>query len=182
MSSNTNTLFWVITGAVIVLAVFLLMSNENNQLEGITNKFSSLFVAEKQEEDEKIEEEESLIEDYSKYFVTSMNLGSNYTKIEPCGANYVVVDGYKIGAHEIYEDLATDDIMARFMAFNDNDYKADGTIELQVYECGTDRKIFNSVVSLFFLNAHGRTDLSINTGGGFSENSKYYLKAILRKN
>lgn len=181
MSSNTNTLFWVITGAVIVLAVFLLMSNENNQLEGITNKFSSLFVAEKQEEDEKIEEE-SLIEDYSKYFVTSMNLGSNYTKIEPCGANYVVVDGYKIGAHEIYEDLATDDIMARFMAFNDNDYKADGTIELQVYECGTDRKIFNSVVSFFFLNAHGRTDLSINTGGGFSENSKYYLKAILRKN
>ena len=29
MSSNTNTLFWVITGAVIVLAIFTLLTGLN---------------------------------------------------------------------------------------------------------------------------------------------------------
>ena len=41
MSNNTNTLFWVITGAVVVLSVFLLIkNNEEDSLNRINDKFN----------------------------------------------------------------------------------------------------------------------------------------------
>ena len=44
MSGNTNTLFWVITGAVVVLGVFLLTQNNgNNNVRNINDKFSNYF-------------------------------------------------------------------------------------------------------------------------------------------
>ena len=44
MSENTNTLFWVITGAVIVLGIFTLVLNINSDtVTNITRKMSSLF-------------------------------------------------------------------------------------------------------------------------------------------
>lgn len=46
MSENTNTLFWVITGAVIILAVFLLIqSNVGGAITGIFDHFNSLFTS-----------------------------------------------------------------------------------------------------------------------------------------
>ena len=55
MSNNTNTLFWVITGAVIVLGIFLLVLNTNsNTITNIASKISSLF-SEKITESEKEE-------------------------------------------------------------------------------------------------------------------------------
>ena len=41
MSSNTNTLFWVITGAVVVLGVFLLVNNIVEKNVDIAKKSSS---------------------------------------------------------------------------------------------------------------------------------------------
>lgn len=44
MSNNTNTLFWVITGAVIILATFLLFqTGGNDSLSNITRKFGGMF-------------------------------------------------------------------------------------------------------------------------------------------
>jgi len=44
LSENTNTLFWVITGAVIVLAVFLLIQNNvGDTITGIFEHFNNLF-------------------------------------------------------------------------------------------------------------------------------------------
>ena len=44
MSSNTNTLFWVITGAVVVLGVFLLVSGaKEGAVTNASNKFSTAF-------------------------------------------------------------------------------------------------------------------------------------------
>lgn len=44
MSENTNTLFWVITGAVVVLAVFLLVkSNVGTTIQQIFDYFNGLF-------------------------------------------------------------------------------------------------------------------------------------------
>ena len=44
MSENTNTLFWVITGAVVVLAVFLLINtSQNESLNTISNRFSGAW-------------------------------------------------------------------------------------------------------------------------------------------
>ncbi len=46
MSENTNTLFWVITGAVIILAVFLLIqSNVGDTITGIFDHFNGLFTS-----------------------------------------------------------------------------------------------------------------------------------------
>ena len=43
MSNNTNTLFWVITGAVIVLAVFVLIQNNvGDTVSNIFDRFSSI--------------------------------------------------------------------------------------------------------------------------------------------
>lgn len=44
MSENTNTLFWIITGAVIVLAIYLLVQgNISDTITNIFNHFNSLF-------------------------------------------------------------------------------------------------------------------------------------------
>lgn len=44
MSNNTNSLFWIITGAVIVLAAFLLISaTNNNTIDKIFDNFSGYF-------------------------------------------------------------------------------------------------------------------------------------------
>lgn len=46
MSDNTNTLFWIITGAVIVLAVFTLINtNVTTAITGIFTHFNGLFSA-----------------------------------------------------------------------------------------------------------------------------------------
>lgn len=45
MSNNTNTLFWIITGAVIVLSAFLLINTSSkNSLTKISNKFSNYVI------------------------------------------------------------------------------------------------------------------------------------------
>ncbi len=44
MSNNTNSLFWIITGAVIVLAIFLLVSSSNdNTVNKLFDKFGNIF-------------------------------------------------------------------------------------------------------------------------------------------
>lgn len=44
MSNNTNTLFWVIAGAVIILSIFLLVnSSSNDTIGGINSKFSEIY-------------------------------------------------------------------------------------------------------------------------------------------
>lgn len=46
MSENTNTLFWVITGAVIVVSLFVLIqSNVSTTVQGIFDHFNSLFTS-----------------------------------------------------------------------------------------------------------------------------------------
>lgn len=44
MSENTNTLFWIITGAVIVVGIFtLLQTNISESITGIFDHFNNLF-------------------------------------------------------------------------------------------------------------------------------------------
>ena len=44
MSNNTNTLFWVITGAVVVLGIFLLTNNSSKEsINTISNKFNGIY-------------------------------------------------------------------------------------------------------------------------------------------
>ncbi len=44
MSENTNTLFWIITGAVIVVGIFaLLQTNISDSITAIFEHFNGLF-------------------------------------------------------------------------------------------------------------------------------------------
>lgn len=46
MSENTNTLFWVITGAVIVVSLFVLIQgNVSGTVQGIFDHFNGLFTS-----------------------------------------------------------------------------------------------------------------------------------------
>lgn len=60
MSSNTNTLFWVITGAVIVLAIYGLVNVNKDNINNMTNKFDTYF------EEIKEESERDYDSDYNK--------------------------------------------------------------------------------------------------------------------
>lgn len=63
MSNNTNTLFWVITGAVIILSVFLLINNSQNEtLNMINDKFNNYWkeTNNQDEHDEPIVEETNI--------------------------------------------------------------------------------------------------------------------------
>ena len=66
MSSNTNTLFWVITGAVVVLGIFLLTNNSSSDsMSTISNKFDGIYKEQvsKFEETSDKEDNESDIEE-----------------------------------------------------------------------------------------------------------------------
>ena len=44
MSDNTNTLFWVICGAIVVIAIYLLINtNITSSIDGIFSHFNSLW-------------------------------------------------------------------------------------------------------------------------------------------
>lgn len=44
MSDNTNTLFWVICGAIVVIAIYLLInSNISDSITGIFTHFGNLW-------------------------------------------------------------------------------------------------------------------------------------------
>jgi hypothetical protein len=58
MSSNTNNLFWVITGAVIIMGIFLLVSfSNNNTLKNIFDNMDNYFHTEVDDNQEDDQEE-----------------------------------------------------------------------------------------------------------------------------
>ncbi len=87
MSNNTNSLFWIITGAVIVLAVFLLISSTNNNTVSkvfdsfggyFSERFSINNESNENEEEGVLEadpEEERIIQElYDKYIQKGWNI------------------------------------------------------------------------------------------------------------
>lgn len=71
MSNNTNTLFWVITGAVIVLGVFALVNN--------TTTVSKVFDGLNNTTNETINNQNNTNIDKLKYDRTNANANNNYT-------------------------------------------------------------------------------------------------------
>lgn len=44
MSDNTNTLFWIIVGAIVIIAIYILInSNISSAITGIFNHFGTLW-------------------------------------------------------------------------------------------------------------------------------------------
>ncbi len=74
MSSNTNNLFWIITGAVIVIGIFLLVSNSNNHaIKNIFDNMDNYFGNRIGNGDNNDEEEPEPI-NYEQYIPNGWNL------------------------------------------------------------------------------------------------------------
>ena len=131
MSNNTNTLFWVITGAVIVLAVFTIISNKYDWFSQIPEKFNSYFT-EVSVDEEILNPENS--QDYSSYFPGIYDAGEGFTKVELGGSNTVYADGYKIGIYDLYTDNEGS-LTFNWLIENTNESKIDGELKLSIYDC-----------------------------------------------
>ena len=118
MSSNTNILFWVITGAVIVLAVFLLVNtNVGNTITNIFDKFSSTF-----EDSTYIDtNEENDRKACKNYAITHDELFGT--------VNYLKVD----------ESTGRTDI--RYYFKNVSDKTISGTLYFRIYKCGSEEEV-----------------------------------------
>ena len=97
MSENTNTLFWVITGALVVLAVFLLIStSQDESLNAISGKFNVAW-------DETINPPEPVD---PRYITTSENevfLKNGETSANLNGID-IILDGYRVNVGA-YKDI-----------------------------------------------------------------------------
>ena len=123
MSSNTNTLFWVITGAVIVLAVFLLInSGQNNNLNKINNKFDSLWTG---------EEYEQIISEDDKYYNDNSN--RNYCN----KGNKAELNGVKVRIKNFKVEDSGETNFTWVINNNSGQAYYNVYIKIEIYECGT---------------------------------------------
>ena len=104
MSNNTNTLFWVITGAVVVLGIFLLTNTTSNDtVESINKKFNSY--AEDMISDPVLKQYYSHEEDYNKLTITDESLFTfnkdTQTITRYNGSDSVIVFPYEIDGVEV---------------------------------------------------------------------------------
>lgn len=122
MSNNTNTLFWVITGAVVVLSVVLLIkNNEEDSLNRINNKFND--VAQNQ----------------------INNSGGNdyYFDRFSCGSSQVSVDGYDVYVTEYHDNGFDESYFFWHVVNNNTEYDYDNLLRVSIYTCNTNDLVFN---------------------------------------
>jgi len=167
MSSNTNTLFWVITGAVIVLGVFLLINtSQDSNLKNITNKFDSLFTGEKYENVDP--------EDYSDYFKDDHSVEEHYKEIFACGLRTETVDGYKVGIHDYY-DRGDNTSLIRWIIENTNDTVKNGAIHVSFLNCSNNQEVTSAYWRLEDIGANETISLWTH-GSNIHQNFEYYIK------
>ena len=172
MSSNTNTLFWVITGAVIVLAVFLLINtSQSDTLTRISDKFNSIAV------EQGIENIETTEEESYPYELTP--LVSNYIPLNACGPKSATIEGYKVQVYDAYH--TTDGyvrIRSRYFITNTNETTSNKRLMIHFVECGTDR-VVSTAYNLLYNLAPGQTVQPDSTGNSDKTITDYYIKVEL---
>jgi len=172
MSSNTNTLFWVITGAVIVLAVFLLINtSQSDTLTRISDKFNSIAV------EQGIENTETTEEEPYPYELTP--LASNYIPLNACGPKSATIEGYKVQVYDAYH--TTDGyvrIRSRYFITNTNETTSNKRLMIHFVECGTDR-VVSTAYNLLYDLAPGQTVQPDSIGNSDKTITDYYIKVEL---
>ena len=172
MSSNTNTLFWVITGAVIVLAVFLLINtSQSDTLTRISDKFNSIAV------EQGIENTETTEEESYPYELTP--LGTNFIPLNACGPKSATIEGYKVQVYDAYH--TTDGyvrIRSRYFITNTNETTSNKRLMIHFVECGTDR-VVSTAYNLLYDLAPGQISQPDSTGNSDKTITDYYIKVEL---
>ena len=164
MSNNTNTLFWVITGAVIVLSIFLIVNeSQNNTLGNIITKFNKIYTN---------KNEIFLDEDYSEYFDDEAFEGSNYKEIYACGSKTKIVDGYKVGIHDFIDTGGN--VVIRWLIINTNEMVRDGRINISFFNCETN-ELLNEVY-WYLKDIQPNIPLVLTSSGGMdNKDFQYYI-------
>ena len=171
MSNNTNTLFWVITGAVIVLAVFLIINeSQNNTLNNIFTKFSKIYAN---------QNNDPFDDDYSEYFNDESFDKNNYTEIQACGVKTKIVDGYKVGIHDFHD--TGDNMVIRWLIINTNEIVRDGRIYVSFFNCETNELLTQTHWDLKEIQPNIPTILS-SAGGMDNKDFQYYIDVNVRFN
>lgn len=166
MSHNTNTLFWIITGAVVVLGIFLLISTQGDTGSRIAGKFNSLWTGEEYDG-----------EDYSSYF--NDDVDSNFHRyVQSCGSNLTNIDGYRIEVHDYYDNEAGGSYI-RWIITNKNDTISNKYLYLYFYDCASNNEILSAGWPLDTVPANQTIRLTT-WGGSLFGDFSYYIKAEVR--
>jgi len=169
MSSNTNTLFWVITGAVIIVAVFLLVNNSSsNTLQGVSDKFSNITAEGGINSNLK-----------DKYKLSPVDPDKNYIPVDVCGVNRVYIEGYIIEMYDFYYQEG-DGSHARWFIINNSKTMLNKKATIYVYECGTNKLITDLNWNVSQIKPGNYSQISSWSAGYHNNLKGYYIKAKLQ--
>ena len=158
MSNNTNTLFWVITGAVVVLSVFLLIkNNEEDSLNRINDKFNN--VAQSQ--------------------INNSGGDEYYIDRFSCGASQVSVDGYDVYVTEYHDNGYDSSYFFWHIVNNNTEYDYDNFLHITIYTCNTNEAVMEVDWPIDFSPPQETTYIS-SSGGTIRGNWEYYVTADIR--
>jgi len=164
MSHNTNTLFWVITGAVIILAIFTLVNfSQNRTLKRINGVINSYWTGEEYDE-----------EDYSAHF-QNQEIDESYSIPRyACKSNVARLDGYRVQIFD-YHDNGEGLAIIRWLFTNKNDYKVNKIMWIGLYECETNEHI-TSLVAFPQYTEPKETEENFTQTISLNKDYSYYIK------
>ena len=165
MSNNTNTLFWVITGAVIILSVFLLINNSSsNTLNSIGNKISSLWSGESN--NNPIEENDEDIE-----------LRNNSNKFT-CGRNQILKDGIRVKVKSFMDNGDGSANIKWTLTNESNSHIIEKLLHFDIYDCADNSVIM--LAALYIDDLEPNETWSAWTNGGVPKRDfQYYVNTYL---
>ena len=185
MSSNTNTLFWVIAGAVVILGVFLLTNNSSdNTVNTIANRFDGIY----NEQLSKSNEKDSISKEESKdNNLEEENVPSTEEVIPEKTQEEIDLEEYMKQSTRYYcrPPVSTDNRLKFKMVYaNDNRIAYNVTnisdedlvepwIMLVAYNCNTGKAVKHCALSLNEFKA-GQSGTYICSGGSLGADYEYY--------
>ena len=165
MSNNTNTLFWVITGAVIIVAVFLLVNNSStNILQVVSDKFSNITA-------------EGGIESNLKNEVSLPELSSDYIEVNACGTKRIYVGGVKVEIYGVYY-LKNGGTHVRWFITNTTNEVIDKRLTLYFYNCETNKMVLDLQWNIGMFEPKYRAYMTTGASDTLKD-MNYYIKAKL---
>ena len=164
MSNNTNTLFWVITGAVIILAVFLLINvSQKKQMRKIFGVMESKWTGEEYDDI-----------DYDQYMLEPIT-NEDYTMLNNCGTNVAFVDGYRMQMVDYY--LYNNGQYIRFFITNKSGELVDERFTVNFYNCETRTLVGSCATRINNLEIDKTQEITCMGGNVYNETFNYYFEA-----
>jgi len=159
MSNNTNTLFWVITGAVVVLSVYLLIkNNEEDSLNRINNKFND--VAQNQ--------------------INNGNGPNYYIDRNSCGRTEASAGGFDVYVTGYHDNGFDSSYFDWYVVNNNTEEDSNKDLIVTIYTCETNEYVFEVQWQVEFTPPLTTSYIS-SYGPTIRGNWDYYVTAEIRQ-